>query len=284
MGLKDTITRAINGDADADNTDAALDAVRAAQKSCEDCDARSVKLLQQIAAAEAVMGREANDEKARALADKIDALQKDRKVNDARRKAAVEQLQAAKIELHKLGNAKHIKVHRRNTAAMVKNVEDMNGHLDGYARCFVKHFELATKIRLSLPQEYQGSGGMMLSHNEFLQALALELWRIVPVHPIGPVSSYPTLPGSRFPLLGGAEPDKMQTLLDAVKEAVAYIMRRVEEGPLGEPETVAAKPVAPVAVVEAAAPITAPVQAPQTVMTAEQIDRPPLSDPGWMLV
>ena len=95
----------------------------------------------------------------------------------------------------------------------------------------MKDSQLANKIKLSLPIEYQGSGGMMLKQEEFVNALTLELWRLVPVHPLGERVNHPPLPGSRFPILGTADPAKLPTLPEQVAEAMANINRKVEGGP-----------------------------------------------------
>ena len=125
MSFKDAITRTINPDADPANI--AIEAVHSAQKAVEDCDTNGVELLGRLSAIEEQLGQAAlagDDNKAKELDAKIDDLQHARRINNAKRKTAQEHLLNAKIELHKIGVAGQLKLHRR-TAALQKNTDEL---------------------------------------------------------------------------------------------------------------------------------------------------------------
>lgn len=222
-------------------SDTALEALHRAEKVMKDCDAKATRLLQDIAALEVLIGRATDDNRARELATKLRSLEDERTINAARRKVAAEDLERARVEQRKAGNAVTAKSARRNTKALVDNTEEMVRHLEAATRCFVRHYELGQKIKLSIPIE--SNDAMLLEGSQFIKRLMIELWRMVPVHPVGVRTAHPPFPGSMFPQ-GDADPATMETLVDAVKEAAAYIVRCVEEG--GQKYTSVPLPTAPI--------------------------------------
>ena len=198
MSITQTLARVINADGADQDADAALDAVRTAQKRVDDIAARRTSLLHELADTETELGRAQDDGQVKKLVSRIREIEDERLINAAKAKAVDVELEKAKADLHRIGVAGHLKTAKRNTKALVKNAEEMIGYVEGFARTFKKHFELAEKITLSLPVKV--SGGMMLRPQEFLEALRVELWRIAPVHELVN-SHHPALAGSFTPPL-----------------------------------------------------------------------------------
>lgn len=247
--LKAKITNALIGNEAEREAGATIDAVHAAEKSCTDLDARVTMLASKRLNSEerlenaALHAEETGDHKeyVRLTAELAKVTEELERVRVAQ-KAAGKRRDEAKLSLHKIGVAGQVKTQKRLTGLVIDNQEEMDQHLEGIARTFKRRFELAERIRLSLPVPVQG--GMMLTAQEYMSALGLELWRILPTHPLMK-NDTPPLPGAKVPIVRG-DPSKVQPLIDAVKEAMTFIVHRVEAGPIKSTEALDPRP-APVA-------------------------------------
>ena len=230
--LKDLLSKESDMD-----SEAAFEAGRAANKGLADCDAKSVRLLEDITATEIGIRKATSDDKAKALATKLRALEDERIINNIRRKGFAEDLAKAEAEQRKIGLAGVVKGVKRNTKAWVDNTEELVHRLQGVMRCYIKEYVLHRKIELSIP--IQANDAMLIVGNGFYHALATELYRLCPVHPLGR-TEHPPFPGSKFPAYGTSDPAKLETLVNLVKQAAEYIIRSVEQSAPPAPPSAAA--------------------------------------------
>ncbi len=142
-------------------------------------------------------------------------------------KSAGSKLQAAKADVHTLGQADLVKTQTRFTVARAKAAERMSAGLKEYAAGYLDLHRANERIAFSWPAGVLPRGAL-LDASEIANALAIELFRVCPTEVLK--KGTPPLPGAR-PSFGLGNPALLKSFSDTLAEANAYLLQRVAEVP-----------------------------------------------------
>ena len=232
MGLFNSKTNTVDPE-----IESALKAIKASEKQISDLNQRITALrgqkdaLQEKSEAAALLA--VSDPSADAAYQKLSAEIEKLNLSGnkliAAKKAALAGKLKAEQDLHTAASAGRMKTARKLTTAREKAAQELSDAIQVYAKTWAKLVEVNKRLASSHPLGPIGPGSLVES-GEVLRLLAAELWKTNPTYPTVP-NPIPLLPGARSPTVQG-EAEKFPSLLDHIKQANAYVLQKIEAGPL----------------------------------------------------
>lgn len=153
--------------------------------------------------------------------------------------AAAALLQAQQ-ELHKFSVGAQLKAGERLTAKHQTNIDALGQCVEQFGKAFRDALESGVNLRAFWPHG-QVPLGSMATTNEILHALKIELFRVNAISPTERGDHLALLPGADSGMLLGA-PQHIPSLSAKAAEAMAFLLRLLEAGPMATPKSAAPTP------------------------------------------